>query len=47
MEHLYDDVRSLPWQRELMAVLAALDEVEHQVPDIEGPTPYSTAVVPA
>ena len=28
-----------------MAVLVALDEVEHQVPNVEGPTPYSTAVV--
>ena len=47
MEHLYDDVRSLPWQRELVAVLIALDEAEYQVPDIEGPTPHSMAVVPA
>ena len=30
-----------------MAVLVALDEVEHQVPDVEGPTPHSTAVVPS
>ena len=30
-----------------MAVLVALDEAEHQVPDIEGPTPHSMAVVPA
>ena len=28
-----------------MAVLVALDEAKHQVPDIEGPTPHSTAVV--
>ena len=46
-EHLYDDIRSLPQWRELVAVLVALDEVEHQVPDIEGLTPHSTAVVPA
>ena len=30
-----------------MVVLVALDEVEHQVPNVEGPTPHSTAVVPA
>ena len=29
-----------------MAVLVALDETEYQVPDVEGPTPHSTAVVP-
>ena len=46
-EHLRDDVRSLPWRRELVAVLVALDEAEHHVPNIEGPTPHSTAVVPA
>ena len=46
MEHLCDDVWSLPWQRELVAVLVALDEAEHQVLDVEGPTPYSTAVIP-
>jgi len=46
-EHLRDDVWSLPWRRELVAVLAALDEVEDQVSDVEGPTPHSTAVVPA
>ena len=28
-EHLRDDVRSLPWWRELVAVLVALVEVEH------------------
>jgi len=30
-----------------VAVLVALDEVGHQVPDIEGMTPHSMAVVPA
>ena len=30
-----------------VVVLVALDEVEHQVPNVEGPTPHSTAVVPA
>ena len=29
-----------------MAVLVALDEAKHQVPDVEGLTPHSTAVVP-
>ena len=29
-----------------MVVLVALDEVEHQVTDVEGPTPHSMAVVP-
>ena len=33
-EHLHDDVRSLPQWRELVAVLDALDEVEHQVLDV-------------
>ena len=47
MEHLDDDVQSLPWRRELVAVLVALDKAEHQVPDVKRPTPYSTAVVPA
>ena len=42
-EHLRNDVRSLPWWRELVVVLVALDDVEHQVPDIEGPTPHSDA----
>ena len=28
-----------------MAVLVALDEAEQQVPDVEGPTPHSMAVV--
>ena len=46
-EHLHDDVRSLPRQRELVAVLVALDEAKHQVIDVEGPTLHSTAVVPA
>ena len=46
-EHLRDDVRSLPWRREFVAVLVALDEAKHQVPDVEEPTPYSTVVVPA
>ena len=46
-KHLHDDVRSLPWRRELVAVLVALDKMEHQVPDVEGLTPHSMAVVPA
>ena len=29
-----------------MAVLVDLDEVEHQVPDVEGLTPHSMAAVP-
>ena len=29
-----------------VAVLVALDEAEHQVPDMEGLTPHSTTVVP-
>jgi hypothetical protein len=33
-------------QGELVAVLIALDEVEHQISDVEGSTPYLTAVVP-
>ena len=44
-EHLRDDVRFLPRRRELVVVLVALDEAEHQVPKIEGPTPHSMAVV--
>ena len=28
-----------------MTVLVVLDEVGHQVPDVEGPTPHLTAVV--
>ena len=46
MEHLHDDVGSLPRQRELVAVLVALDEVDHQVLDVEGPTPHLMVVVP-
>ena len=46
-EDLRDDIWSLPWRRERVAVLVALDEAEHQVPDVEGPTPHSTIVVPA
>ena len=30
-----------------VVVLVALDEAEHQVPDVEGLTPHSTVVVPA
>ena len=30
-----------------MAVLVALEEMEHQVPDVEGSTPHSMALVPA
>ena len=44
-KHLCDDVWSLPRWRELVAVLVALDEANHQVSDIEGLTPHSTAVV--
>ena len=29
-----------------MMVLVALDEVKHQVLDVEGPTPHSMAMVP-
>ena len=29
LEHLCDDIWSLPWWRELVAVLVAQDEVEH------------------
>jgi len=46
-KHLQDDVWSLPRREEHVAILAALDEVEDQVYDVEGPTPHSTAVVPA
>ena len=28
-EHLRDDIWSLPWRRELVAVLIALDKAEH------------------
>ena len=45
-EHFRDDVRSLPRWRELVAVLVALNEVEHQVPNVEGLSTHSTAVVP-
>ena len=44
-EHFCDDVWSLPRRRELVMVFVALDEVEYQVPDIEGPTLHLTAVV--
>ena len=44
-EHLCDDVRSLPRQRELVAVLVALDKVEHQVTDIKRLTLHSMAMV--
>ena len=46
-EHLHDDILSLPWWRELVVVLVALDEAEHQVLDVEGLTPHSMAMVPA
>ena len=47
LEHLHDNVRSLPRWGELVAVLVALDEAEDQVSDVEGLTPHSTAVVPS
>ena len=28
-EHFYNDIRSLPWWRELVAVLVSLDEADH------------------
>ena len=46
-EHFCDNVWSLPRRRELVTVFVALDEAEYQIPDIEGPTPHPTAVVPA
>ena len=46
-EYLRDDVWSLPRRRELVVVLVALDEAKHQVPEVEGPTPHSMAMVPA
>ena len=46
-EHLHDDVWSFPRWREHVAVLVALDEAEHQVPDVEGPTPHSMPMVSA
>ena len=45
LEHLRYNVQSLPWWRELVVVLVALDEVKHQVPGVEGPTSYSMAMV--
>ena len=45
-EHFCDDVWSLPRRRELVMIFIALDEVEYQVPNVEGPTPHPTAVVP-
>ena len=29
LEHLRDDVRPLPWRRELVVILVALDEAEY------------------
>ena len=46
-EHPRDDMRSLLWWTELVAVLVVLDEAERQVPDVEGPTSHSTAMIPA
>ena len=46
-EHLRNDVWSLPQWRELVVVLVALDEAEHQVPDVEGLTPNSMGMVSA
>ena len=46
LEHLRYNVQSLPWWRELVVVLVALDKAKHQVPDVEGPTLHSMAVVP-
>ena len=47
MEQFCHDVWSFPWRKELVIVFVALDEVEYQVPDVEGLTPHSMAVVPA
>ena len=46
-KHLRDGVWSLPRWRELVTVFVALNEAKYQVPDIEGPTLHSMAVVPA
>ena len=45
LEHLRDDVWSLPRWGELVTILVALDEAENQVSDVEGLTPHSMAVV--
>ena len=42
-----NDVRPLPGWGELVAVLAALQEAENQVPDVEGSVPHPSAVVPS
>ena len=47
VEYFRDDVRPLPGRGELVAVLVALDEAEDQVPDVEGLTPHSSAVIPS
>ena len=46
-KYLHDDVWSLPWWGELVAVHIALYEVEDQVPDVEGSAPHPSAVVPS
>ena len=45
-EHFCDDIWSLPRRRELVTVFVVLDEVEYQVPDVEGPTPHLMTAVP-
>ena len=45
-KYFHDDVRPLPGWGELVAVLVALHEAEHQVPDVEGSVLHPSAVVP-
>jgi hypothetical protein len=47
LEDLHDDLWPFPWRRQLVAVLVALDDAEHQVSNVEGVTPNPTAMVPA
>ena len=46
-KYFHDDVGSFPGRGEFVAILVALHKVEDEVPDVEGSTPYPSAVVPS
>ena len=47
MKYFRDDVGPFPGRGEFVAILVALHKAEDEVPDVEGSTPYPSAVVPS
>ena len=47
MKYFRDDVGPFPGRGEFVAILVALHKAEDKVPNVEGSTPYLSAVVPS